>query len=131
MAIIKEVDENILKEWLSNRPKIIQELVEKIKPGRLYLLKTSNHRVIPYSYFEDGTVSVIVSSEYNALIFERIVFDVSPDDLIECDLPPDGEQVGALLTNSENIKEFCNEYREYIKDSLVDQCDCGTWDMKD
>jgi hypothetical protein len=88
-------------KWVDSRPKVIQDLAERIPPNRLYLLKSSGHRVIPYSYSEDGTLTVAVLAEYNAVAFERRVFGISPDDLEECDLPEPGEILGSCLTQEE------------------------------
>lgn len=106
MAIIEEIDQGAFEKWLSDRPRIIKELAKKIPPGRLYLLKTSNHRVFPYSYNEDGTLTVVVSGEYNSVCFERNVFGIKPDDLEECDLPDKNEILGAVLTEENEINEF-------------------------
>lgn len=116
MAVIREVDQDGLKTWLSTRPEIITELVVKIPPGRLYLLKTSNHRVFPYSYSEDGTLTVVVSGEYNAVAFERRVFGIKPEDLEECDLPVAGETLGAVFTEDAEIEAYIDAIRpEFVR----------------
>lgn len=102
-------------EWVASRPPAIQELCRRFPPDRLYLLKSSNHRVFLYSYEEgaDGTntLSVIVSGEYNFVSFDRRVFGIKPEDLEECDLPPPGELLGTVLTDSKDIEEHLNELR--------------------
>jgi hypothetical protein len=112
MAIISEIDQAKFDEWLEGRPEIIQKLAAKCPPGRLYLLKTSNHRVFPYSYSEDGTITVVVSGDYSAVMFERRVFGINPDDLVECDLPDDNEVLGTMLTEEEDVKEYCSILRK-------------------
>lgn len=112
MAVFREVDEKGLADWLSTRPQIIKDLVAKISPGRLYRLKSSGHRVFPYSYSEDGTITVVVSGEFNKLTFERCVFGVTPEDLEECDLPSPDEPVGAVLKKKEHVEE----YIKFLKD---------------
>jgi len=61
--------------------------------------------VYPHSYNEDGTLSVIVSGEYNLIIFERKVFGISPNDLTECDLPSEDDVLGTILTDKQAINE--------------------------
>lgn len=112
MALIAEVDQEALDEWLSTRPEIIRTLVARVPPFRLYLLKSSNHRVYPYAYGEDGTLTVIVSGEYNAVIFDRQVFGIDPDDLEECDLPPDDEPLGTILTEDEEVEDYIKQLRQ-------------------
>lgn len=87
MAVIREVDYKVFNSWLEDKPKIIKELADKIPPGRLYSLKTTNYRVFPFSYEEDGTLTVIVNAEYNNSSDERRIYSVKPEDLKECDLP--------------------------------------------
>ena len=94
MARIKDIDEQQLEEWLATRPQAIQDLARRIKPGHLYRLASSGHRVFPVAYSENGTVRVHVSGLYNLVAFERDVFGIKPEDLEECDLPPTHEPVG-------------------------------------
>jgi len=92
MALIKTlVDKDEYEIWLGSRPKIVQEVAKLLPPDRLYLMKSTGNRVYLHAYAEDGTVSVVVSQEYNCVFFSRIVTGVSPDDLEECDLPTDSE----------------------------------------
>lgn len=94
MAIIRELDQAAWNEWVSKRPVVVQELCRRLPPDRLYLMKSSGHRVTLCSYDEDGTVTVNVTGEYNRVLFSRSVFGISPDDLEECDLPGPDEDVG-------------------------------------
>ena len=106
MAKIAELDHASFDAWVATRPEIVQSLCKRLPPDRLYLLKSSNHRVTLYSYSEDGTVTVCVTGDYNAVAFERRVFGIDPDDLVECDLPGPDEPTGALLTEQEDVDAF-------------------------
>lgn len=109
MALIfKQTKEQkrLWKEWVASRPAVIKELCLKFPPDRLYLLKSSNHRVILYSYAENNTLTVDVLGKYNLVFFERRVFGIPPEDLEECDLPLPGEPLGAQLTGEQEIKDF-------------------------
>ena len=81
-------------EWVATRPPVVQDLCARFPPNRLYLLKSSNHRVFVTSYSEDGTMRVCVSGQFNRTLFGRDVFGVEPADLEECDLPGPDEDVG-------------------------------------
>lgn len=100
MAVIMAYDAETQAEWdawVASRPPVVKDLAERFPPNRLYQLKSSGHRVVMYSYSEDGTVTVTVSGDYNLLTFERHVFGVKPDDLEECDLPAPGERLGVMF----------------------------------
>lgn len=97
MAKIAEMDTEALAEWLESRPAVIRKMVESHPPDRLYRMSDTRYRVTIYSYAEDGTVTVIVSGEYNAVIFPRRVFGVAIDTLTECDLPGPGKPLGCLV----------------------------------
>ncbi len=64
------------------------------------------------SYSENGTVTVAVSGEFNAVTFERQVFGVNPDDLDECDLPAKDEVTGVRTTDPEDVGAFCKMLRD-------------------
>lgn len=113
MAKIQEIDEVAWREWVASRPESVQKLCRQLPPGRLYRLKTSGHRVTLYSYAEDGTVTVNVTGEYNAVTFERQVFGIKPEDLEECDLPEPGELLGTMLTDPKDVEAFCAIVREH------------------
>jgi hypothetical protein len=112
MTRIAELDNEAWDEWVASRPQVVQELCKRLPPDRLYRMEPSGNRVTIYSYSEDGTVTVVISGEYNAVIFDRRVFGISPDDLAECDLPPDGEMIGTVLTEPEEIDGFCEALRD-------------------
>jgi len=117
MAVIYKMDESKFDKWLATRPEVIKDLGRKFRPNKLYLLKESGHRVYPVSYFEDGTLRVAVSGEYNAVMFDRTVFGIKPEDLEECDLPPRDAFLGTALTEQEDIDAFGEYLRaEYKKE---------------
>lgn len=106
MSKIAELDLAAFDAWVATRPPVIQELCKRLPPDRLYRLKSSNHRVTLYSYSENGTVTVNVTGQYNALTFERRVFGISPDDLEECELPGPDEPLGVMLTERADVDRF-------------------------
>ena len=117
MAKIIEVSEEQEKawdDWVSTRPQIIKDLCKRFPPYNLYRLKDSGHRVTLYSYFDDGTMIVNVSGKYNAVMFDRQVFGIKPEDLEECDLPGTDEVTGTVLTEEEDVKEFIDRMRPAI-----------------
>ena len=94
MTVIREMDSEAWDRWVAERPAVIQEMCRRLPPNRLYRLKSSGHRVTIRSYCEDGTVTVYVAGEYNRVVFSRHVFGVDPNDLVECELPAPGEDLG-------------------------------------
>ena len=114
MAKIEGFDEEGMKEWLLTRPQVIQDMAKLIPPGRLYRLHDGGRRVFPYSYNENGTLTVVVSGEYNLVVFERNVFGIKPEDLEECDLPGPEEEVGVVLTDNEDVDAFIEANRKDI-----------------
>lgn len=88
-------------EWVATRPEPVKSLCERFDPWTLYRLASSGHRVRIHSYSEDGTMTVVVSGDFNFVAFERNVFGIKPDDLTECDLPAEGEVLGVGMTESE------------------------------
>jgi hypothetical protein len=116
------------QEWLEDRPQVIKDLGARFKPWKLYRLNSTKHRVTVLSFFEDGTLTVNITGEYNLVSMERSVFGIQPDDLEECDLPRPDEIVGVYLTEKEQLlmvnrrrAEFGNpplsmeEFRNYGK----------------
>jgi hypothetical protein len=103
MAKVAELDMVAFNAWVETRPPVVQALCERLPPDRLYRLKSSGHRVTLRSYCEDGTVTVNVTGQYNALAFDRYVFGIAPADLEECDLPPSDEPIGTVLTEQEDV----------------------------
>ena len=91
--------------WVAERPPAVKAVAERFKPWALYRLTTTGHRVTLRSFGEgdDGavTLTVRVSGDFNAVIFERDVFGILPDDLVECDLPTADEPLGTVLAPDE------------------------------
>lgn len=112
MAKVRELIEPDFSEWVKTRPEVIQEMMASHPPDRLYLLKTSNHRVTIYSYSEDKTVTVSVTGDYNKIVFPRNVFGISIGDLEECDLPAPDEELGEALSEPEDIEAYLATKRE-------------------
>lgn len=97
MATIFEMNEQQAQEWktwLASRPTVVKELAERFPINKLFRLKSSGHRVTLRSYSEDGTMSVNATGEYNRILFSRVVFGISPENLEECDLPGPDEDLG-------------------------------------
>jgi hypothetical protein len=89
--------------WAAGRPKVIQDLAARFKPWKLYLLKSSGHRVFLLSFNESNTITVAVTGKYNLVSMERQVFGIQPEDLEECELPDPGTPLGVFLTEEEQL----------------------------
>ena len=100
--------------WFAERPPLIQDIVAKYPPDRLYRLKPTKQRVTIQIYHVDGTVTVFVSGQYNLCVFDRNVFGISVTDLEECDMPTEEEMTGTVLTEQESINDFIETTRPYI-----------------
>src|SRR5678816_4355857 len=121
-------------EWRATRPKVVQDLIDKLPMWTLFMLKETRHRCTIYSYNEDGTVSVAITGGYNLINYGRRVFGIHPEDLVECDLPAPGELVGALFNKREQLDHINKlradngldpltmEQMEAIKRSLDPMC---------
>ena len=97
-------------DWVLSRPKVIQEMCKKWPPNKLYRM-SSGHRCTINSYYEDGTVKVNVTGEYNLVGFSRSVFGVDPKTLVPCEPPGPDEPVGDV---SEELGLTEKEIRELI-----------------
>ncbi len=106
MAKFEDFDMAAFREWLADRPTIIKELGLKCPPDRLYRFKHSGTRLTVRGYQEDGTLIINVSGQYNRIMFERDVFGVPPEDIEECDFPPEDEEIGVVLTDEEEVKAY-------------------------
>lgn len=91
-------------EWLSSRPVVIQQLGEQFQPWGLYKLKNTGQCVYPCAFNEDGSLTVVVSAEFNAVLEERQVFGVLPKNLEPCELPGKGAAVGYIVWRSGDIQ---------------------------
>lgn len=70
-------------EWVEALPETTGNLARKFPINRLYILLSSFHIVSPYSYGDNGTLTVTVSKEYNDITESWRVFGVLPDGLLE------------------------------------------------
>lgn len=127
MANITEPTETMLKEWndwVATRPVFIQEMAKKYLPWKLYRMKSTGQRVTPLSFFEDGTLCVSITGEYNALFMDREVFGIKADDLEECELLSPDEVTGTLLSNEE-VDDNLDVIRVMIRPDLWELDDNG------
>lgn len=113
MAVIGELTKEWW-DWVGTLPENVQELCRKYPQNKLYRLKSTGHRVTIYSYSKNGTLTVNVTGQYNLITFERQVFNVSPGDIEECDLPGDDEELGVMLTEEGEIDKFINFIKSEI-----------------
>lgn len=92
-------------KWVASRPPAVREVANRFEPWSLYRLKTTNQRVTVVSFSEqpDGsvTLTVAVTGEFNAVLHDRAVFGIKPDDLEPCDLPGPEEPLGTVLSEAE------------------------------
>lgn len=104
-------------EWVADRPPVVRAVAERLDPWSLYRLRPSTHRVTLVSIAEDGTVTVNVSAEFNAVLFERSVFGIDPDNLEPCDLPSPHEPLGQMLADDE-VDGCIDQLRVQIRPDL-------------
>ena len=90
--------------WVESRPPAVRALCKRLPPDRLYRMKSTGQRVTLHSYSERGTVTVDVTGRFNLTTFDRRVFGIDPDDLVECDLPASDEPIGTILTEQEDVE---------------------------
>ena len=114
MAKVREFDEANWNEWVASRPESVRELCQSLPPDRLYRMGSTGHRCTIHSYGENGTVTVTVSGDYNAVTFARNVFGIKPEELTECDLPDESEVTGELLTDGDEIQSFIEGLRDPV-----------------
>lgn len=102
------------RAWLAGRPEAVRLVAERFDPWSLYRLKSSGSRVTVHSFQETDpvTLTVNVSAQFNALMFERQVFGVAPEDLEPCDPPAPGEPTGAVFTEWKDVDQFIDIVRD-------------------
>lgn len=114
-----DAQEKAWKDWCTTRPPAVRAVALRFRPWKLYQLKSSGHRVTIRSFGEekDGTISltVAVTGEFNAVMFERGVFGIKPDDLVECELPLPGEIVGSANMPIEVVKAIHQVHKKAEK----------------
>jgi hypothetical protein len=110
------------RRWCESLPPEIRAVAERLSPWELYRIGDQPARVTVSSIYLDNDrrvkVTVCVSGQFNRTLFERRVFGVSPDELQPCDLPPPGEELGALVDveamNDADRAAFFERVREVI-----------------
>lgn len=106
--------------WLAALPENVRLVAERLPPWKLYWLKSPGQRVRIISYdepLEEGdavTVSVSVGGDVNALVIERNVFGINPDDLEPCD-PPASDELTGVLFEGEMADKFVEQACEVIQ----------------
>lgn len=120
MAIIREFTPEEASEWakwVRSRPPTVRDLCERFPPNRLFRLKSTGDLVTVHSWCENGTITVDVTAEFNAVLFERNVFGISPDDMEECDIPGPEVVTGALMS-ADQVDENIDALRCMIRPDL-------------
>ena len=116
------------REWVAERPPTVRAVAERFDPWTLYRMKSTGQRVTFYSIGEhengEVTLTVNITGEFNAIMFDRQVFGVNPDDLEPCDPPAVGEPIGTLMT-SEEVDENIDALRVMIRPDLFTMGDDG------
>ncbi len=86
--------------WVAMRPPAVRAIAERFFPWKLYRLGTSGRRGLIVAFDESAagvvTVRVAITGQYNRVAFERMVFGIAPEEIIECDLPGPEERLGSL-----------------------------------
>jgi hypothetical protein len=112
--------------WKNDRPPHVRVLAERLLPWKLYRLASSGHRVVVRGFDDSGAdgdfppvalVRIAVLGRFNLVEFERQVFGIQPDDLVECELPLPGEPVGSRLTQEE-AKDSLDVLRVRVRPDL-------------
>lgn len=104
-------------EWISTRPNQIQEIAKRFDPWSLYRMKSTGQRVTIASFFENGTISVNITGDFNATLFDSNVFGIDPDDLEPCDFPEEGEVLGTMMSPNE-VDDNVDALRVLIRPDL-------------
>jgi hypothetical protein len=132
MVALREVTEEMKAGWLKwgeGRPQVIRDAVAKYNPWTLYRLKSTGQRGTLYSFSEDGTCTMEITGKYNLLTFDRMVFGIKLDDIEECDLPPEGEPVGEMLTTDQEKLDFINMRRAELGNPPLTQSQLDALNM--
>ena len=80
-------------------------------------MKSTGQRVVLYSIFEDGTISVLITGKFNLTLHDAKVFGIDPDDLEPCDLPAPDEALGAMMSQAE-MEENADALRVAVRPDL-------------
>lgn len=101
--------------WVYSRPDKVRVVAEKFHPWKLYKMRSSGHRVMVSSFYEDEDnnimLTVDVTGDFNFVAFERRVFGVDPSDLEECDLPGPDEITGSADMTPREVEDLYFEIR--------------------
>jgi hypothetical protein len=112
------------KAWVASLPDCVRIIAERFDPWSLYQMKSTGHRCTLLSISENYTVTVAITGDFNAIMFDRQVFGISPDDLAPCDLPGENEAVGTLVS-SEQVGENIDALRVMIRPDLFSMDENG------
>lgn len=115
MAEFAKLDDE-WNEWIKERPTIVWEMCKSHPPNKLYYYARTEHIVTIHGYSEDGTMIVNITGEYNLVTFDRQVFGIKPEELVECDFPEPGAELGTILTDPDEINV-------YIQNHTKGKCD--------
>lgn len=109
------------RAWVAERPTKVRTIAERFDPWSLYMMKSTGQRVTVYSFGEEDngrvTLTVNVTGQFNAVMFDRSVFGIDPDDLEPCDPPSASEVVGTMMT-AEQADENIDALRVAIRPDL-------------
>lgn len=83
----------------------------RFPPWKLFRMQDTGQRVTTLAFADDGTIRVLVSGEYNFLVFERQVYGIDPNNLEECDLPLPNERLGVILTTDEELDSYIGDIK--------------------
>lgn len=103
------------RRWVKSRPPSVRAVAEKLDPWTLYRMKDTGQYVTVASIFEDGSVSVNVTSQFNFVLHERNVFGIDPATLEECDIPT---EEGVALLTQEQVDENIDALRVMVRPDL-------------
>ena len=112
-----EKQEASWRKWVAKRPKKIRAIAERLPPWELFRMKSTGQRVVLYSIFEDGTISVLITGKFNLALHDAKVFGIDPDDLEPCDLPAPDEALGAMMSQAE-MEENADALRVAVRPDL-------------
>lgn len=93
--VFTEKQEEAWQQWVNEIPEPIKELCKLYPPNKLFELKTTGQKVYVVQYDEslennEHTLTVGIDVVFNKgkMFFDRNVFGIKANDLVECDLPP-------------------------------------------
>lgn len=107
------------KDWTAGRPDAVRVVAEQFEPWSLYRMKSTGHRVTVQSFNEGPPVTLTVNVEgaYNLVVFDRSVFGIDPGDLEPCELPPDVEVTGTVIS-PQGVRDNLDALRVMVRPDL-------------